>query len=117
MMAPFLAGPYDQKPPDIKVLIGVIVVAVALAAMSTVWPPSQYIFISSAYLFVPGKSAEIFIMLLIYNFILVVPMLGVYLFVESDFFSRWVQQSPSMVKMIFSALLIALGGGLVYIFW
>lgn len=117
IMAPFVAGPYAQKALSVKVLIGIIVVAVVLAAMSTVWPPSQYIFISSTYLFVPGKSADTFIMLLIYNFILVVPLLGVYLFAESDFFSRWLHQAPTMVKMVFSALLIALGSGIIYIFW
>ncbi|GEM_PF-4464215 len=116
IVIPFVTGPYEQGTSDIRILIITIATAVILAALSTLWPANPYIFINSNYLFVPGKTLEVFLMLLVYNFMFVIPFLGIFLLVESDLFSRWVHQAPSMVKVVLSALLIALGSSLVYIF-
>ena len=116
IIAPLGTGPYEQGTFDIKILIIAIMAAVILAAFSTIWPVNQYILIYSNYLLVPGKTLEIFLMLLVYNFMLVTPLLGVFLLLESDFFARWAHQAQSMAKVVLSALLVASGSGLIYIF-
>ena len=116
MRAPLTVGPYKTGASSIKISVFLSVAAFVFAALSTLWPSNHYILVSSAYLLVPGKTVEVLAILLIYNFMLVIPFLGVFVLIESDLFSRWVHRIPSMIKIVLSSLLIALGGSLMYIF-
>jgi hypothetical protein len=101
---------------NIPATVLVIGSAVLLSALSTIWPMDPYVTFYSSFLMLPGKTIETYITLFVYNFVFVLPFIGVFVFVSSDYFSKLVRKVPSMVKIVESALTLALGAGLVYIF-
>lgn len=108
---------YDITPavfkiPPVLIMFGA---AVVLSALSTLWPANLYIVFYGSYLATPGKILETLAMLLVYNFMLTVPLI-IFFWLRSSVFSRWIARSPSMVKIVIAAFLIALGGSLVDIF-
>jgi len=102
--------------PDKRVIFGVMLLSFALSALNTIWPPSEYISFYTNFIYMPGKRMETCGMLLIYHFVRVLLMVGVFVFVSSNKFSSLVKTAPSMVKIVLSALTVSLGVSILYIF-
>ncbi len=109
-------GRQMQDKGGIKMIALTIVSAVLLSMLSTVWPADPYIMFNASFITLPGKLPEVYAMLFFYHFFLIVPMLGVFVFVSSGYFAKAVKKAPAMVKIILSALTLALGAGLMYLF-
>ncbi len=101
---------------SITVIAPLIAAAVFLCALSTIWPADLYITIQSGFLYMPGRFVESYLIVLVYNFVIALAFVGIFIFISSGFFSNWVQKNLSMFKIILSALTLSLGTGLIYVF-
>jgi hypothetical protein len=96
--------------------IVVIILAVGLNAIATLWPSNANISLQSNYVNVPGERAPTLIMLSIYNLMLVVPLILAMILIFRRSSANWMSKAPSKAKSILSSFLLGLGFGLVYIF-
>jgi len=102
---------------DIKIVFLTVFSAALLSTLSTIWPPDGYVSFYLSFLYLPGKTAETYILMLIYNLSLMASLIAAYVLVSSRLFARSVRQNPAMVKIIISAFTLSLGTGLIYIFY
>jgi len=102
---------------DIKLVFLTVFSAAFLSSLSTIWPPDGYVSFYLSFLYLPGKTVETYILMLVYNFFSMASLVAAYVLVSSGFFAKSVRQNPSMVKIIISAFTLSLGTGLIYIFY
>jgi hypothetical protein len=100
----------------VRAIAVTVAAAVGLSAISTIWPADPYILYNASFSTLPGKLPEVYLILFVYHFVFVLPMLGIFIFVSSGYFSRAVKKAPAMVKVILASLTMSLGTGLIYIF-
>ncbi len=101
-------------------LLGTIFFGIFIGLLESVWAPYYTVTLLLADLTTPGKEGAAFISLIVYNIIFFIPFfvslgLVVLAFRSEVVKSKW-RASIALVKIIFSAVLLASGVGAVYIF-
>src|ERR1041385_5721703 len=105
-----------MRPLNIRTIAPVLVLSIFLSLLSTIGPTSSYVLFYSSFLPVPGKTVETYLMILIYNFMYVLPLIGIFLMISSGFLVDLIHKRLPLVKIILSALTLSVGTGLIYIF-
>lgn len=100
--------------PLLKPLI--IIPAIVLSALSTVWPMNRYVSLFALDLGNPSEMTRTVGVLSLYSLMMMTPLALAIFWLPLSAPGGWIERNPTMAKMIASSVLIGLGFGLIYVF-